>query len=63
MVRWKRALRVLAYVKNSQEIGLIYKKHEYLKIKAYSDFSYTGNKGNKKSTSEYYIYVKENLVT
>ena len=54
---------MLAYIKNSPGKGLIYSKHGYLQIDAYSDSGYAGDKGDKKSTSGYCTYVGGNLVT
>ena len=62
-IHWQGALRVLAYIKNSQGNDLIYSKHGHLQIEAYSDSDYAGDRGDKKSTSGYCTYVGGNLVT
>ena len=62
-VHWKVALKILTYIKESSEKGLLYKKNEHLRIEAFSDSSYARDMRDKKSTSGYYTYVGENLVT
>ena len=63
MVHWEGALRVLAYIKRSPGKGLIYRRHDPLRIEAYSNAGYVGDKGDKKSTTGYCTYVGGNLVT
>ena len=63
MVHWEGALRVLAYIKCAPGKGLIYRHHDHLRIEAYSDVRYAGDKGDRKSTTGYYTYVGGNLVT
>lgn len=41
----------------------MYRKHGHHHIEAYSDFSCARNKGDRKSNSDYYSYVRGNLVT
>jgi len=43
-VHWTAALRILAYIKNSPEKCLLYKKHEHTRIFGYSDSGYASNK-------------------
>ena len=43
--------------------GLIYQRHDHLRIEAYSDVRYVGDKGDRKSTTWYCTYVGGNLVT
>ena len=43
--------------------GLIYQRHDHLRIEAYSDAGYTKDKGDQKSTTGYCTYVGGNLVT
>ena len=63
MVHWKGTLHVLVYIKGTLGKGLIYQKHGHLKIEAYSDSSYAGNKGDGKSTLGYCTYVRGNPIT
>ena len=62
-VHWEGALRVLAYIKRSLGRGLIYWRHGYLRIEAYSDAGYACDKGDRKSTTGYCTYIGGNLVT
>ena len=62
MVHWEGALRVLAYIKRAPGKGLIYQRHDHLRIEAYSDAGYAGDKGDRKTT-EYCTYVGGKLVT
>ena len=62
-IHWQDALRVLAYIKDTPERGLVYEKYGHLDVEAYSNSGYTGNKGDKKSTLGYCTYVGGNLVT
>jgi len=62
-VNWTVALRILAYVKNFPEKGLLYKKHGHVHICCYSDSGYAGDEGDKKSTTSCYTIVGRNLVT
>ena len=63
VVHWEGPLRVLVYIKRAPGKGLIYRRHDHLCIKAYSDVGYAGDKGDRKSTTGYCTYVGGNLVT
>ena len=43
--------------------GLIYRRHDHVRIEAYFDAGYAGDKGDQKSTIGYCTYVGGNLVT
>ncbi|KAL0393052.1 UNVERIFIED_CONTAM: Retrovirus-related Pol polyprotein from transposon RE2 [Sesamum radiatum] len=60
-VHWGAGLRMLKYIKASSDKGLLFKQHEHVKIKAYSDADYVGSKDDRKSTSGYCTYVGGNL--
>ncbi|KAL0368103.1 UNVERIFIED_CONTAM: putative mitochondrial protein [Sesamum calycinum] len=60
-VHWGAGLRMLKYIKASSDKGLLFKRHEHVKIKAYSDADYVGSKDDRKSTSGYCTYVGGNL--
>ena len=55
-------MRILAYVKSSLGKDLMY-KYGHVRVFGYSDSDYAGDKGTRKSTSGYYIFVGENLMT
>ena len=58
-VHWTAALRILVYIKNSPEKGLLYKKHEHVCIFGYSESGYVGDKGDGKSTTSYCTFFRE----
>ena len=62
-IHWTTALRILAYIKSSPGKGLLYKKHEYIRILGYFDSGYVGDKGDRKFTAGYCTFVGGNLVT
>jgi len=41
----------------------VYKKHEHVHIFGYSDSVYAGDRGDRKFTTGYCIFVGDNLVT
>ena len=59
-VYWTAAL---AYIKCSPEKGLLYKKHEHVRIFGYSNLRYAGDKGDRKFTTGYCTFIGGNLVT
>ena len=56
MVHWEGALRVLVYIKRAPGKGLTYRLHDHLRIEAYFDVGYAGDKGDRKSTTGYCTY-------
>ena len=46
VVHWEGALRVLAYIKRAPRKRLIYRRHDHLRIEAYSDAGYARDKGD-----------------
>ena len=55
--------RVLAYIKRAPGKGLLYRRHGHLRIEAYSDSGFAGDKEDRKSHGGYATYVGGNLVT
>ena len=62
-VHWTATLRILAYIKSFAGKSLLYKKHENVYIFGYSDSGYAGDKGDRKFTTGYCIFVGGNMVT
>ena len=62
-IHWHAALRVLAYLKHAPGRGLLYQRHGHLRVEAYSDAGYAGDRGDRKSTSGFCTFVGGNLVT
>ena len=54
---------MLSYIKKVPGKGLVYRKNDHLRIEAYSDSGYAGDKGDRKSSFGYCFYVGGNLVT
>ena len=63
VVHLEGVYRVLAYLKRAPGKGLLYRRHEHLNIKVYSDARYVGDKVDQKSYGGYASYVGGNLVT
>ncbi|XP_020243321.1 uncharacterized protein LOC109821552 [Asparagus officinalis] len=62
-VNWTAALKILAYIKSCPGKGLLYKKHGHTHISIFSDAGYTGDIGDRKSTSGFCTFIGGNLVT
>jgi len=60
-IHWIAAITILAYVKSSPGKGLLYRKHKQVRISGYSNFGYTGDKGDKKSTTSFAPLLEETL--
>ena len=54
---------LVTYIKRASSKGLIYRRHDHLRIEAYSDDGYAGDKGDRKSTIGYCTFVRGNLIT
>jgi len=61
-IHCKAALGILTYIKESPSKGLLYKKHGHLRIEAFPNYNYAGDKRDKKSISIYCTYVEGNLI-
>jgi len=60
---WSAALRILAYIKSCPGKGLVFKKYEHVHVSGYSNSGYTGDRGDRKSTTRYPTFVGGILVT
>ena len=56
IMHWEGALWVFNFIKNDLGKGLIYQCHNHLHIEAYFYDRYDEDKGNLKSTTEYYNF-------
>ncbi|XP_028114167.1 uncharacterized protein LOC114312154 [Camellia sinensis] len=56
-------MRILRYLKSSPRKGLYFSKHGHLSVEAYTDADWAGLVTDRRSTSGYYTFVGENLVT
>ncbi|XP_071695346.1 secreted RxLR effector protein 161-like [Rutidosis leptorrhynchoides] len=55
--------RIIRYLKGTTWDGVLFQKNNHLKTQIFTDASYGGEKGDKKSTSGYFALVGGNLVT
>ena len=44
---WLAAMKILTYIKSSPRKGLMYRKHEHVRISEYSDSGYVDNRGDE----------------
>jgi len=56
-------IRILRYLKSSPRKGLMFSKYDHLRVEGYTDADWAGNVSDRKSTSGYFTFVGENLVT
>ena len=57
------ACRVLHYLKDNPEKGILFKKNNTLALEAYTDAEYAGSLVDRRSTTRYYTFLGGNLVT
>jgi hypothetical protein len=55
--------QILRYLKSAPGKMLIYRKNEHLNIKGYCDSNWASCADDKKSTSEYCMFVRDNLIS
>ncbi|KAK1418159.1 hypothetical protein QVD17_27298 [Tagetes erecta] len=56
-------LRIIRYLKGTTSHGVLFQPNKHLKIQAYTDADWAGDKGDRRSTSGYFTLVGGNLVT
>lgn len=56
-------IRMLRYLKASPGKGPMFSKYSHLEINGYTDADWAGSISDRKSTSGYFMFVGENLVT
>ncbi|KAJ0598803.1 putative RNA-directed DNA polymerase [Helianthus annuus] len=55
--------RIIRYLKGTVGHGVLFQPNKHLKIQAYTDADWAGDKGDRRSTSGYFTLVGGNLVT
>ena len=60
---WTTCKKVLKYLKETINYGLIFKKFDCLDLIAYSDANWGSDPDDRKSTSGYCIYLGDNLIS
>nr|GFC16252.1 putative reverse transcriptase, RNA-dependent DNA polymerase [Tanacetum cinerariifolium] len=59
----KAVMRILRYLKGTMRHGVLFKPNGHLVTQLCTDADWAGDKGNRRSTSGYFIVVVGNLVT
>ncbi|GJR49992.1 putative RNA-directed DNA polymerase [Tanacetum coccineum] len=59
----KAVLRIIRYLKGTAGHGVLFKQNGHLETQLYTDADWTGDKGDRRSTSGYLTLVGGNLVT
>jgi hypothetical protein len=55
--------RILWYLKGYPERWLLIEKNEHIRIEVYMDVDWVGCQDDRKSTSDHYAFVGENLIS
>ncbi|XP_071717852.1 secreted RxLR effector protein 161-like [Rutidosis leptorrhynchoides] len=55
-------MRIIRYLKKTADHGVVFKRYGHLKTQIYTDASWVGEKGDRKSTSGFFTLVGGNLV-
>ena len=55
--------RIMRYLKSAPGKGLLFTKHDHLKVEGYTDADWAGSADDRRSTSGYFTFVGGNLVT
>ncbi|XP_071713699.1 secreted RxLR effector protein 161-like [Rutidosis leptorrhynchoides] len=55
-------IRIIRYLKKKADHGVVFKKNGHLEAKIYTDASWAGEKGDRRSTSSFFTIVGGNLV-
>ncbi|XXG69350.1 hypothetical protein AAC387_Pa06g2241 [Persea americana] len=55
--------RILRYLKSAPGKGLLFTKHNHMKVEGYTDADWAGSADDSRSTSGYFTFVGGNLVT
>ena len=59
----KAVHRILCYLKSSSGKGVLFARHDHLKIEAYTNADWAGSIIDRRFTSGYCLCVRGNLVT
>lgn len=62
-IHFQVAYRILRYLKGAPGKCILFKKHNHLQVKVYTDADWAGSKIDRRSTSGYCSFVGSNLVT
>lgn len=62
-IHFQVAYRILRYLKGAPGKCILFKKHNHLQVKVYTDADWAGSKIDRRSTFGYCSFVGSNLVT
>ena len=60
---WDAAVRILHYVKGTPGQGMLYENIGHSQIVGYNDADWAGSPTDRRSTSEYYVFIGGNLIS
>lgn len=63
IVQWNTVIQMPLYIKKASGQGLMYKDGEIIEVLTYSDIDWTRYLVDRRSTSKYCLFVRENLVS
>ena len=60
---WDAAVRILRYVKGTPGQGVLYENRGHTQIVGYSDADWAGSPTDRRSTLEYCVFIRGNLIS
>ena len=60
---WATVEQILCYLKGASGCGILYSNHGHNRLKCFTYADWAGSKEDRRSTSGYYVFVEENLVS
>ena len=61
--RWAAVEQILCYLKGALGRGILYSNHRHNRLECFTDADWVGSKEDRRSTSDYYVFVGGNLVS
>ena len=60
---WDVVIRILRYIKSTPRQGVLYENRDHTQVVGYTDADWSGSPTNRRSTSEYYVFIGGNLIS
>ena len=60
---WPVVEQILCYLKGALGHGILYNNHRHNRLESFMDVDWAGSKEDKRSTTDYYVFVRRNLVS
>ena len=60
---WPVIEQILCYLKGAPRHGILYSNHGHNRLECFTDANWAGSKEDRRSTSEYCMFVERNLVS